>query len=138
MASAGQAISWNGQFVGVLDQTALPGVERWIELHGANDTVDALQALSVRGAPLIGIVAGYALALEIARDPGALEPAAAALAGARPTAVNLRRAVDRVAAAPRNGGPAAARAEAEAIHAEEDAAAAAIAGHGADALAGAR
>src|SRR3954466_1166438 len=143
MASAGQALRWNGQNLVVLDQTALPGAERWIELHGADDTVVALQALSVRGAPLIGIVAGYALALEVARDPGTLEPAAAALVAARPTAVNLRWAVDRVAAAARAGGPEAARAEAEAVHAEEDAAAgagaaAAIARHGAELLAGAR
>ena len=138
MASTGQALAWNGQNLVVLDQTGLPGTERWIELHGADDTVAALQALSVRGAPLIGIVAGYALALEVARDPGTLEPAAAALVAARPTAVNLRWAVERVAGAARAGGPEAARAEAEAIHAEEDAAAAAIAQHGADLLAGAR
>src|SRR3954468_23864257 len=138
MAPAGQALTWNGQHLVILDQTALPGAERWIELHGADDTAAALQALSVRGAPLIGIVAGYALALEVGRDPGTLEPAAAALVAARPTAVNLRWAVDRVAAAARTGGPEAARAEAEAIHAEEDAAAAAIARHGAEHLAGAR
>src|SRR3954447_13305859 len=138
MAPAGQALTWNGRHLVILDQTALPGAERWIELHGADDTAAALQALSVRGAPLIGIVAGYALALEVARDPGTLEPAAAALVAARPTAVNLRWAVDRVAAATRAGGPEAARAEAEAIHAEEDAAAAAIARHGAELLAGAR
>src|SRR3954462_6101147 len=138
MASAGQALRWNGQNLVVLDQTALPAAEQWVELHGAQDTVEALQALSVRGAPLIGIVAGYALALEVARDPGTLEPAAAALVAARPTAVNLRWAVERVAAAARAGGADAARAEAEAIHAEGDAAAAASARHGAGRLAGAR
>ena len=124
--------------MGVLDQTALPGAERWIELLGVDDTVAALQALSVRGAPLIGIVAGYTLALEVSRDPGALKPAADALVAARPTAVNLSYAVGRVAAAARAGGAEAARAEAEAIHAEEDEASARMAVHGADLLAGAR
>src|SRR6476661_8644749 len=138
MARTGQALSWNGQNLVVLDQTALPAAEQWVELHGVQDTVEALRALAVRGAPLIGIVAGYALALEVARDPGTLEPAAAALVAARPTAVNLRWAVERVAAAARAGGAEAARAEAEAIHAEEDAAAAAIARRGAEHLAGAR
>jgi methylthioribose-1-phosphate isomerase len=61
-----------------------------------------------------------------------------ALRAARPTAVNLAWAVDRVWAAARDGGPDAARAEAQRIEAEEAASSAAIATHGADLLAGAR
>jgi methylthioribose-1-phosphate isomerase len=82
--------------------------------------------------------------MEVTRRPGlgALEDGAEVLAGARPTAVNLAWAVERVRAAALAAGPvsmaAAARAEAERIHAEEDAASAAIARHGADLLAGAR
>jgi methylthioribose-1-phosphate isomerase len=72
----------------------------------------------------------------------ALRDAAAVLRGARPTAVNLAWAVDRVQAAALAAAPgrraAAARAEAEAIHAAEDAASLAIALAGADLLAGAR
>jgi methylthioribose-1-phosphate isomerase len=82
--------------------------------------------------------------MEVARRPGLgpLEEAASLLRVARPTAVNLAWAVDRVRAAAVAAGPArmaaAARAEAERIQAEEDAASAAIAGHGADWLAGRR
>jgi methylthioribose-1-phosphate isomerase len=122
----------------ILDQTVLPGAEQWLALSGAEDTAAAIRRLAVRGAPLIGIAAGYGLAMEVATDPARLEDGARTLATARPTAVNLAWAVARVAAAAREGGAAAARAEAEAIHAEEDAASAALALHGADLLAGHR
>jgi methylthioribose-1-phosphate isomerase len=116
----------------------------WLSLSGAEDTAAAIRRLSVRGAPLIGIVAAYGLAMEVARQPGlgALERGAEVLVAARPTAVNLAWAVERVRAAAIAAGPVsmagAARAEAQRIHAEEDAASAAIARCGADLLAGAR
>ena len=132
-----RALAWTGTTLRALDQTLAPAEDCWLELHGAADTTAAIRRLAIRGAPLIGIAAGYGLAMEVARDPSRLDEAAAELAGARPTAVNLVRAVERVAAAARTGGAGAARAEAEAIHAEEDAASAAIAAHGADLLAGA-
>jgi methylthioribose-1-phosphate isomerase len=105
-----------------------------LECGGARDTADAIRRLAVRGAPLIGIAAGYGLAMAVAADPDGLDAAARELAGARPTARNLRWAVERVAAAARAGGAAAARAEAEAIEAEDVAASAALARAGADAL----
>ena len=99
----------------------------------------------MRGAPNIGIAAAYGLAMEIARragDDDAAQRGRDVLRDARPTAVNLAWAVDRVQAAAlaaRAGErAAAARAEAETIHAGEDAASAAIALLGADLLAGAR
>jgi methylthioribose-1-phosphate isomerase len=138
------ALRWDGRALAVLDQTLLPAREAWIDLTGADDTAAAIRRLAVRGAPLIGIVAAYGLAMEVARQPGrgALERGADVLAAARPTAVNLAWAVDRVRAAALAAGPvamaAAARAEAQRIHAEEDAASAAIARRGAELLAGAR
>jgi methylthioribose-1-phosphate isomerase len=98
---------------------------------------DAIRRLAIRGAPLIGVAAGYGVALELARDPGSLEAACDELRGARPTAANLAYAVDRVreAAATAVDPAAAALAEARAIEAEEEAASAAIAAHGADLLA---
>jgi methylthioribose-1-phosphate isomerase len=138
------ALRWDGCALSVLDQTQLPAREAWLDLAGAEDTAAAIRRLSVRGAPLIGMVAAYGLAMEIAREPGlgALERGADVLVAARPTAVNLAWAVARVRAAAVAAGPvamaAAARAEAQRIHAEEDAASAAIARHGADLLAGAR
>ena len=139
-----RALRWDGRRLSILDQTLLPGREEWLQLCGATDTAAAIRRLAVRGAPLIGIAAAYGLAMEVAREPGlgSLERGADELRGARPTAVNLAWAVDRVRAAGLAAGPAtiaaAVRAEAQAIHAEEDAASAAIAAAGADLLEGAR
>src|ERR671923_924434 len=92
------ALRWDGRALAVLDQTLLPGREEWLELSGADDTAAAIRRLAVRGAPLIGIVAAYGLAMEVARRPGlgALERGAEVLVAARPTAVNLAWAVERV------------------------------------------
>jgi methylthioribose-1-phosphate isomerase len=138
------ALRWDGRALAVLDQTRLPGAELWLALEGAPDTAQAIRRLAVRGAPLIGIAAAYGLAMEVARRPGlgTLEHGWELLRAARPTAVNLAYAVDRVRAAALAAGPptmaAAAREEAQRIHGEEDAASAAIAGHGAHLLAGTR
>jgi methylthioribose-1-phosphate isomerase len=134
------AVHWDGAALHVLDQTRLPGEEVVLTLSGAEDTAAAIRRLAVRGAPLIGVAAGYGLAMEIARTPtsAALERGAAVLAGARPTARNLGWAVERVMAAALAAGPdgmaSAARETAEAIHREDEAASAALARHGADAL----
>src|SRR4051794_21265023 len=122
-----RALEWDGTTLRALDQTLLPGTEQWMELTGSADTAEAIRRLAVRGAPLIGIAAGSGLAREVARDLGERDRGGAELAGSRPTAVTLGRAVARVTGAARAGGRGAARAEAEAIHAEEDAASAAIA-----------
>src|SRR6476661_7629785 len=137
-------LRWDGRRLEILDQTLLPAREEWLALTGADDTAAAIRRLAVRGAPLIGIAAAYGLAMEVARQPGlgTLERGWEELRGARPTAVNLQHAVDRVRAAALGAGittmAAAARAEAQVIHAEEDAASAAIGEHGAGVLAGAR
>jgi methylthioribose-1-phosphate isomerase len=136
------AVRWDGGRLQILDQTLLPAREDWLELAGEHDTAEAIARLAVRGAPNIGIAAAYGLAMAAARDGADLQAAADHLRAARPTAVNLAWAVDRVLAAalaaPPAERPAAARAEAEAIHAGEDAASAEIALQGADLLAGAR
>jgi methylthioribose-1-phosphate isomerase len=137
------ALRWDGRRLQILDQTLLPASERWLELDGADDTAAAIARLAVRGAPNIGIAAAYGLAMEAAHgDEVALLAAADRLRRARPTAVNLGWAIDRVLAAALAAPPAerelAARTEAEAINAAEDAASAAIAACGADLLAGAR
>ena len=143
-AQSHPALRWDGRRLEILDQTLLPGTEAWLTLAGAEDTAEAIRRLAVRGAPLIGIAAAYGLAMEVGHQPGlgALERGWATLRQARPTAVNLAYAVDRVRAAALAAGPttiaAAARAEAQRIHAEEDAASSAIADHGAALLAGAR
>jgi methylthioribose-1-phosphate isomerase len=139
-----QALRWDGRRLSVLDQTLLPHAETWLTLTGAADTAQAIRRLAVRGAPNIGIAAGYGLAMELAARPslGALEEASELLVAARPTAVNLAWAVARVRAAALGAGPStiasAARAEAQRLHADEDAWSAALAAHGADVLRDAR
>ena len=131
------SLRWDGSRLTIVDQTLLPHREQWLTLDGAADTADAIRRLAVRGAPLIGMAAAYGLAMEVAAAPDP-EPGMRTLREARPTAVNLAWAVDRVWAAAQEGGADAARAEAERIEAEEASASAAIAAHGADLLAGAR
>ena len=133
------ALRWDGERLTILDQTLLPHREEWITLETAADTADAIRRLAVRGAPLIGIAAGYGLAMEVAANPiAAAQAGMESLREARPTAVNLAWAVDRVWDAAQSGGAEAARAEAERIESEEEAASVAIAQHGADLLAGTR
>lgn len=76
----------------ILDQTLLPQEERWLSIYGAEDMIKAIQRLAVRGAPLIGVAAAFALTLE-KKD---LLAKARALREARPTAVNLMHAMDRM------------------------------------------
>jgi len=131
------SLRWDGSRLTILDQALLPHREEWLALAGDSDTAEAIRRLAVRGAPLIGIAAAYGLAMEIAAAADA-EPGMRELRDARPTAVNLAWAVDRVWAAALRGGAEAARAEAERIEAAEASASAAIAAHGAALLAGAR
>jgi methylthioribose-1-phosphate isomerase len=82
----------------ILDQTRLPDEERWLEGHEPTVMVGHIQRLSVRGAPLIGVAAALSLACfaEAGASERALAEACAALRGARPTAVNLMWAMDRM------------------------------------------
>src|SRR5688500_13237912 len=136
-------LRWDGERLHILDQTRLPAAEEVLVLTGAEDTAVAIERLAVRGAPLIGVAAAYGLAMEVAREPslGALERGAERLATCRPTARNLAWAVERVRAAALAAGPVrmagAARAEAEAIQREDEAASAALGEHGAALLAAA-
>jgi methylthioribose-1-phosphate isomerase len=130
-------LRWDGVRLHVLDQTRLPAHEEVLVLEGAEDTARAIERLSVRGAPLIGVAAAFGLAMELAREPtlGALERGAERLATCRPTARNLAWAVERVRAAALAAGPlglaGAAREAAEAIQREDEAASAALVDHGA-------
>ena len=122
--------------VEVIDQTALPHRFRTLALRSAEEAVRAIKTMVVRGAPLIGATGAYGLALAAQDDPSdqGLNAAAQALAEARPTAVNLRWAVDRalkaVLARPVSERAEAAWAEAEAVADEDVAFCAAIGRHG--------
>src|SRR5512135_2683170 len=97
----------DGWSLEILDQTGLPHVEEWRRLSTVDQVVEAIASMRVRGAPLIGVAAGYGLCLAVrAGESGqALERAAEVLLAARPTAVNLARGVERVRAALRGAQP---------------------------------
>jgi methylthioribose-1-phosphate isomerase len=125
-----------GRAVAVIDQTRLPFEFVLCELRSAEQAASAIRDMVVRGAPLIGVTAAWGVALAVLRDPcdAALRRAVELLAATRPTAVNLRWALERVAAVLEPVPPPlrATRAAAEAARiAEEDVAAcAAIGRHG--------
>jgi len=140
------ALRFDGTALWAIDQTGLPWEERRLALRSAEDVAAAIRRLAIRGAPLIGVAAAYGVVLELSRDPSleTLEQACELLRNARPTAVNLAWAVDRMHEVVRNHRQSgdelinAALGEARRIDAEEEAASDAIAAHGADLLAGAR
>src|SRR5689334_4969377 len=88
----------DGRSVGIIDQTRLPHDFATVRLTTLDEAAHAIRAMLVRGAPLIGATAAYGLALALAADPGdaALEAAHESLLATRPTAVNLRWALERM------------------------------------------
>ncbi|HEY6599106.1 MAG TPA: S-methyl-5-thioribose-1-phosphate isomerase [Pseudomonadales bacterium] len=131
-ARAPEPIRWRDQHLELMDQTRLPEHAVYEPQTSLESVYDAIRQLKVRGAPAIGIAAAYGLVVAMQPHRGAggddfmraLLGAAKRLRSARPTAVNLGWAVDRVVAAAQRPGDGAARyaliaAEAEAIHAED-------------------
>jgi methylthioribose-1-phosphate isomerase len=90
-----RAVQWQGDHLRLLDQRLLPRQEAWISCHDAAAVTQAIRDLAVRGAPAIGIAAAWGVVLA-ARRGDALQPALAGLRAARPTAVNLMWALDRM------------------------------------------
>jgi methylthioribose-1-phosphate isomerase len=88
----------------VIDQTRLPHEFQTLVLRSADDAARAIKAMIVRGAPLIGATAAYGLALAMREDASdaALDRAHDMLAETRPTAINLRWALQRMCDALRN------------------------------------
>ncbi|MBI3885753.1 MAG: S-methyl-5-thioribose-1-phosphate isomerase [Opitutae bacterium] len=87
----------DGESVGIIDQTRLPHEFAVLTLRSLADAAHAIQSMQVRGAPLIGATAGYGLWLALRADPSdtGLAHAHALLLETRPTAINLRWALDR-------------------------------------------
>jgi methylthioribose-1-phosphate isomerase len=88
----------DGWAVEVIDQTRLPHVVCFVRLETPEEAADAIRRMQVRGAPLIGTTAAYAVALAMRRDPGdaCLDATASLLVATRPTGANLRWAVDEM------------------------------------------
>ncbi|MGG9999224.1 S-methyl-5-thioribose-1-phosphate isomerase [Pseudovibrio ascidiaceicola] len=85
-----------GKSVGIIDQTCLPHRFVEVELRNLEDAAVSIKDMWVRGAPLIGATAAFGVALEMARDPSdaALSNAWQVLHATRPTAINLRWALN--------------------------------------------
>ncbi|MEK6225052.1 MAG: S-methyl-5-thioribose-1-phosphate isomerase [Chloroflexota bacterium] len=105
-----RTIDWRSDEIVIIDQTALPAEERLLHLRTVEELVDAIGRLAVRGAMALGVAGalGVALAACRAEEEGAdvrraSEDAAARLAKARPTAVNLSWGAKRVAAVAAGG-----------------------------------
>lgn len=93
-----QAIRFDGYRLEVLDQRRLPDTEAWLKVDTPQQMVDAIKGLAVRGAPLLGVAAAVSLALYRKRGGGLVDTheAGMQLRGARPTAINLMWAMDRM------------------------------------------
>ncbi|ANB59220.1 S-methyl-5-thioribose-1-phosphate isomerase [Anoxybacteroides amylolyticum] len=98
-----RSVEWNETSITILNQQKLPFQTEYLELKELEDVWDAIATLKVRGAPAIGMTAAYGLALaaqqyngSIAEFQKQLQKARTYLASARPTAVNLVWALDRL------------------------------------------
>jgi len=99
-----RSIIWNGDHVAILDQTKLPQQEEFLICRSLEQIAAAIERLSIRGAPAIGIAAAMALALEAQKITApdaksflpALQPLCKRLIATRPTAVNLQWALNRM------------------------------------------
>ena len=128
-----RSLDWAGDRIRMVDQTRLPDSYEVLEIDQVPDLVDAIRRLAVRGAPAIGVAGGFGVVLA-AREHGAgterFTAAVESIRTARPTAVNLARMVDRVAACAAEG-PKALLSEALAVRDEEVAASLAMGRRGA-------
>ena len=136
----------NPGVVELIDQTVLPHEFKIAKLHSYRDGIVAIKDMWVRGAPLIGATAAWSLYLamregqEHSLDDSFIEEVAEALCAARPTAINLKWAVDRVTQSLRtvttwDGRIEVARQEAQNILEEDVAMCEAIGEHGLDIIA---
>ncbi len=110
-------IEWRGGAVRILDQRALPDRVRFLNCRTVDALCDAITTLAIRGAPALGAAGAYGVVLAAGtlRTKRQVRAAAARLARARPTAVNLAWGVGRALAAYETGGAEAAREAADAI-----------------------
>ena len=94
----------DGWSVEIIDQTKLPFVFETVTLGDLDEAARAIKSMQVRGAPLIGATAAYGVALALRADAsdGALDRACEQLAATRPTAINLRWALEEMKKAVRN------------------------------------
>jgi len=101
-----QTIAWKGDRVVLLDQRLLPGKEKYLACRTGREVAQAIRLMVIRGAPAIGIAAAFGCALEalrirerqVGRFLRSFEKSCEEIGRARPTAVNLRWALERMRA----------------------------------------
>ncbi|TAM93664.1 MAG: S-methyl-5-thioribose-1-phosphate isomerase, partial [Jatrophihabitans sp.] len=136
-----RTVDWVQGQVEIVDQTLLPGQELRLRISRVDELIEAIRRLAVRGAPALGAAGALGVVLAVTEadrcgwDAARLEQAIARLRAARPTAVNLTGAVDRVAARMSQGADVVLR-EALAVLEEDVSANRALAANGADLLVG--
>lgn len=99
-----QPLEWQGDKLRLLDQTRLPKAEVWLELRGYREVAHAIKTMQVRGAPAIGVAAGYGIALgalgikssDLNKFKAELEKVFQTLGATRPTARNLFSTIERM------------------------------------------
>ncbi|MHB8743504.1 MAG: S-methyl-5-thioribose-1-phosphate isomerase [Sulfuricaulis sp.] len=99
-----RAVEWSNDGIRLIDQRALPARLEYLQINAVSVAARAIHDMVVRGAPAIGVTAAYAVVLaardRYARNPAdwsrAIEPDLKLLSEARPTAVNLRWAVEKM------------------------------------------
>ncbi len=93
-----RTIWFENNIVKIIDQTKLPHQFIIKDLKTVKDAINAIKVMEVRGAPLIGGTAGYGMALAVQEnnDPEFIKKSAEQLIQSRPTAINLKWAVDRM------------------------------------------
>ena len=93
-----RTIWFENNVVKIIDQTKLPHQFVIKDLKTVKDAINAIEVMEVRGAPLIGATAAYGLVLAILEnnDQSFLKKSAENLINSRPTAINLKWAVDRM------------------------------------------
>jgi methylthioribose-1-phosphate isomerase len=95
-------VAWKEDHAVIIEQTLLPGELRLVEIRTVDAMIDAIQRLAVRGAPAIGVAGALGVAIAAitadreGRDHTWVHEEASRIAIARPTAVNLSWAVERV------------------------------------------
>jgi methylthioribose-1-phosphate isomerase len=105
-----RTIEWHDGTVLTIDQSRLPWETVTLEMKSCSDVAEAIKTMKIRGAPLLGAAAAFALALTAYHSKSKskdelvheLERAAEILRGTRPTGVNLFWAVDRILAKARD------------------------------------
>src|SRR2546421_694335 len=99
-----EPVKWKNGVLEAIDQTKLPGRIVYVRMRTVDQVCSAIRSMKVRGAPLIGVVGGYGLALaamtirssDLNQARSQLRKCADSLISTRPTGVNLRWAVERV------------------------------------------